>query len=57
LFRPVTVVILQNSCCSIIVISTSVEKPLTEGVVPVSESNTKSEVLVVRVEGKVKLAE
>jgi hypothetical protein len=34
-----------------------VEKPLTEGVVPASESKTKSEVLVVKVKGKVKLAE
>ena len=40
-----------------IVISTSVEKPLTEGVVPVSESKTKSEVSVVKDVGKVKSAE
>ena len=38
-------------------ISTSVEKPLTEGVVPVSDNRTKSEVFVVNDEGKVKLAD
>jgi hypothetical protein len=42
---------------AIIVISTSVEKPLTDGVVPVSDRRTKSDVLVVNDEGKVKLAE
>tara|TARA_B100001121_G_C18401413_1_gene485619 strand:+ start:354 stop:566 length:213 start_codon:yes stop_codon:yes gene_type:complete len=42
---------------ALIVISTSVEKPLTDGVVPVSDSRTKSDVLVVNDEGKVKLAE
>ena len=42
---------------ALIVISTSVEKPVTDGVVPVSDSRTKSDVLVVNDEGKVKLAD
>tara|TARA_B100001989_G_scaffold38630_1_gene23471 strand:- start:348 stop:548 length:201 start_codon:yes stop_codon:yes gene_type:complete len=50
-------VIFTNPAVALIVISTSVEKPLTDGVVPVSDNRTKSDVLVVNDEGKVKLAE
>jgi hypothetical protein len=53
----VVFVIFIKPAVVVIVMSTSLEKPLTEGVVPVSESKIKFEVLVVKVEGKVKLAE
>ena len=39
---PETVVIFTKPAVALIVISTSVDKPVTDGVVPVSDSRTKS---------------